>query len=513
VHYQLAQLYVQNKIYSEAEKEYMEVIRLDPSFILARMSLGDCYFAQGPDKFEQALKVYEDIKMRAPDVGNENFNLMLTKRMAQLYTLLKKNDQAVGELLLLKEKDNSPAINMQIGEHYFKQEDYDKAAAAYQEAWDLAPERFEPAYKLLDTYRLKEDFVKEAELLDRLVEEDKGSNRSLIYKANILFLRDYEPEAALEVLDGAVERAGNDREKSLALMLKANVLKTRFLLEEALKVLDEAIALNIPQGQQEALLQKLEIYKELNDWEKAQATAERIKKLPLTPPVKASLGDLYVKTKRYQEAVNFLRESIAGGVKSPANFVNLGTALSFMDKYEDVIAYLTPAVEEMKMENPELFRLLGGALVSQKEYQRGMELLKQYLILTGPNAWVKIQIAECQVGLANYTEAIDILQKLEAKVTLPKLKPLIDHLQARILLENEAGRDPAKALEEAQNAIEGFKTAYPEFPDGNPDLQLTLAEAYKALGDMEKAGKTAREAAEKFPYHKLLEQFVNSLEQ
>ena len=207
--------------------------------------------------------------------------------------------------------------------------------------------------------------------------------------------------------------------------------------------------------------------------------------------VKSMIGELRFKEKRYEEAAQLLREAVAGGVKTPATYVSLGQALAFLNKYEDVVAYLTPAVEEMHIQNPELYNTLGIALLSTGQYQKGVELLKNTLRTFGPNPWVKFQVGRGELELGHYNNARRICALLEGDTTVKALWPFIHHLQARLFLEDEKNRDPSAAVEKARQALAEHPAG------GEPSFYLTLAKALKAKGD---------EAFEK--YKKYLEETI-----
>jgi tetratricopeptide (TPR) repeat protein len=507
VHYQLGQIYMANKIYQEAESEFLKVKQIDPSFIYVYLSLGDLYALQG--QYEKALKTLESMRMRVESSRKGELGAQVSKRLADLYSMMQQGEMAVEELIKLKETENTPALNIRIGEIYVQQGAFDKAVDCFKEAWDLDPENLNAAYKLLGTYSISDQKEKEMELLEVLEQKDTQSNRALMYRAS-LFMREFEPQKALEILDRAIERASED---PAPYAMKANILRTEFRLEEALEALDKTITLSPPQGQMGALMQKLEIYKEMGDLEKAEATADRLKQLPLTPEVKASLGDLYLKMNRFQEAVQYLREAIAGGMKIPPNFVNLGKALSQQDKNEDIVTFLTPAVEELQIKDRELYRILGGALISVKQYQKGVDLLKETIDNWGPNPWIKFQIAQGQLELKNYEETTALLDELLGKVKFRQLLPLLYHLRARVFLEDEENRDLPKALEFLEKAFSGTTTdIFPDNPDGFPEFYLTLIQVQEAMGNKEEARKKLEEALEKFPDNRPLKKYAEKKE-
>jgi tetratricopeptide (TPR) repeat protein len=507
VHYQLGQIYMANKIYQEAESEFLKVKQIDPSFIYVYLSLGDLYAMQG--QYEKALKTLETMRMRVESSRTGELGAQVSKRLADLYAVMQQGELAVEELLKLKATENTPMLNIRIGETFLRKGEFEKAQASFQEAWDLEPENLMAAYKLLETYSMAEEPEKELALLEMLEEKDQETIRALLYRAG-LYMREFESEKALEVLDRAIERSSED---PAPFAMKAGILQSEFRLEEALEALDRAIALSPPQGQMGGLLQKLQIYKEMGEMEMAEATADQLKQLPLTPEVKAALGDLYLKMNRFPEAVQYLREAIAGGMKVPANFVNLGKALAQQDKSEDIVSFLTPAVEELQIKDRELYRILGGALISTRQYQKGVDLLEETIETWGPNPWIKYQIAQGRLELKSYAEAAALLDELLGKVKFRQLLPLLNHLRARVYLEDETNRDLPKALEYLDKAFAGVTVeSFPDNPDGFPEFHLTLIKVQEAMGNEAEAKRKLEEALQKFPDYRPLKKYAEKQE-
>lgn len=495
VHFQLAQMYTKNKYYTEAEKEYMTVLRIDRSFHLAHVSLGDLYIVQG--QHEKALMVFQELRKNLGDTPqNADLIKVLSERLAHCYSVLQKTDEAIDELIAISKYKDNPALDMQIGDLYSKDQDFENAAKYYQKAWDRNPEKLDAAYRLLGCYRQAQDKEKQDELLDRLEELDKNSSMVHNIRAEI-YMNDFELDKALEEVEKAIAKSPQDPGSYI---LKAQVLQGQLRLEDALDALDKAVEYCPPQNKAIGLLQKLEIYKQLQNMEMAEKTAEQLKELPLTPNVKSSLGDLYVQTGRYQEAAQYLREAIAGGMKFPPNFINLGKALSELGKFEDVISLLSPAVDDMKMNDPELQRILGGAMIAVENYERGIELLQESLRNWGPNPWTKLQIASAKMALKKYEDVPSILDALETKFKVPEIVPMVHHLRARLLLENEATKNPDQAAQMAQKAIDAMTPElYSNWDEMVPDFYITKIEALKAGGKSAQATQLLEEARQKFP--------------
>jgi tetratricopeptide (TPR) repeat protein len=205
------------------------------------------------------------------------------------------------------------------------------------------------------------------------------------------------------------------------------------------------------------------------------------------------MGELAMKRERYQEASQLFREAIGLGMKNTGLYVNLGKSLAELNKYEDIVDLLTPAVEEQRLVDPDLYRILGIALNTTGDYAKGVELLKETLRLWGFNPWVRFQVAVGELGLDQYDRAAEILDALAENDTVKPLWPFIHHLQARILLEDESARDPAAALAKARQAVE-------EHPSGgDAALYRTLIRALEATGNAEEARRIEEEAVERFP--------------
>ena len=133
-------------------------------------------------------------------------------------------------------------------------------------------------------------------------------------------------------------------------------------------------------------------------------------------------------------------------MKTTANYANLGEALNAQEKYEDVVALLTPAVEEMNLVDSKLFLILGVALNASGEYEKGVDLLERTLKLYGKNPWVKYHIASGKLELKNYEEAWSIFDFLAHNKNVVVLHPFIFQKQARILLEDATRQDPEAAV-------------------------------------------------------------------
>ena len=506
VHFQLGQIYARNKIFPEAEKHFQKAVNIEQSFLMARISLAQCLLAQGgdPQKVERAKMNLELIRGVSKDL-DPALEAMVTGLLAKLYMASPDtSERAIDELLKLKEKDNTVELNLSIGDTHLRNKAIDKALAAYREAWDLDPERFDAAYRMLAVYGQSGRTQEEAELLTRLEKEDTKTSRAFMYRAQ-LNLKNSEPEMAKEALDKAIERAPDQPRPYL---VKAGLLKSEYRYDEALKLLDRVLAKDAtPQIEAEVLLTKLDIFIQKDDAENAKATVDRIERLPQQPPVvKASLGTYYLAQKDHERAAQFLREAVGGGMRTLANYSALAQALSALERYEEIVSVLGPAVEDMKILDVEILRILGGAQIETGDFEKGVVTLRECLNQGGRNPWIQFQVAYGDVKLGNYGTAWTLFDKIEEGGDAPQqLKPFIGLLRARILLDDESRKDPAKALEMAQGLAAGPLASR----DGS--FAFILARALKANGKTAEAKTVAEKALKKFPEHKELTGFLESL--
>jgi len=152
---------------AEAEKQFIEVISLDPKNIRAYSGLGEVYLQQ--KEYEQALQTFE---------------YLVKLNQKNSHTVTKKDERGNEEQTV----DNSEIINenfIQIGEIYTEMGNHNKAFEYFSRALAYTPNDPKTLDLLIQTAMIMQDKINALEYVDRLEKVNPDNQKINEYKKKI----------------------------------------------------------------------------------------------------------------------------------------------------------------------------------------------------------------------------------------------------------------------------------------------------------------------------------------
>ncbi|MFH1415259.1 MAG: tetratricopeptide repeat protein [Elusimicrobiota bacterium] len=344
----IAALHEKEKEYKSALKQYIIILKNDPSNVYARLALADIYLelkkyntavknyltaikygAESKEVYMQIARVYGFLKEHRKAEKYLRLNLEDNPRdvhtlflMAELYQEEKKHAEALEVLFELRDATNDGiAVLLRLGTLYSEMEEIEKASLVFKEVTELYPDEFMGWYLLGLTY----EFQGENEL-------------SLNALLTALVLR--TDEQVLFHLGVVNDRMGN--------------------AEEAFKMFDRCLELDPDHPGAHNYIGYTWAEKGIN-LDKAE---QHIMKALNTDPENAayidSLGWVYYKQERHEEALKKLKAAVVKIKDDPVIFEHLGDIyLKLNQKSEAKSSYkraleLAPENDELKTKIKEL---------------------------------------------------------------------------------------------------------------------------------------------------------------
>ncbi len=170
----------ENKEYEKVERvilKYYKSVKYEYTKKLL-MLLGNNFYFQ--EKYNQAIKIYNDYLESYPDDANAYFNLGLT------YIKMLDEEKAINYFIEAYKKNNKhiPSI-YNLALYYFKKKDYDNSMIYFNQLISLDSKNPDAYYKIgLVEYEINE-FDKAREHLNKAIELDKKNNDYYITLAKI----------------------------------------------------------------------------------------------------------------------------------------------------------------------------------------------------------------------------------------------------------------------------------------------------------------------------------------
>lgn len=148
-HTRLAQVYLQEGTFADAEKEYLEAIRLKFDYVPAYESLVALYREQG--KFNEALALYDSLLKITEPTGTLLFNYGVL-----FFNRHQEGDDNIAETIwneALKLEPKNPNILYSLGLLFERKGDKSKALSYYQRVRELVPENDDVKKKIQSMLR------------------------------------------------------------------------------------------------------------------------------------------------------------------------------------------------------------------------------------------------------------------------------------------------------------------------------------------------------------------------
>jgi len=160
----LAEIYLNALAFDDATKEYESIIKLDPQYEEAWLTLARLKQMRNPEK---AIETYKEILNRFGPVGD------VYLQMAQIYGSLGKYSEATGALKgMLEIEPGNFEITKALGDLYLRQDSVDHAFAIYTDLAELHPENLELRAALAHVYLVRQDYEHATSQFEAVMKKD-----------------------------------------------------------------------------------------------------------------------------------------------------------------------------------------------------------------------------------------------------------------------------------------------------------------------------------------------------
>lgn len=405
----LGNMYVDQKEYGKAEKEFKRITKMDSTFYKAFGDLGEVYFLT--EKYEKALEYFEMAAKLNPEDPLYPDYLNFTKgSMAYDDGLTSFNltmyDQAIKQFkaslpFLKNEKTLNYKVHAFLGRAYFETLKFKEAEAEYEESLklnrsypeiyahigflELARNEFNGAIKsfqkAIQMYNKKKDLQPETEarLLNNIgfVYFLMGNNYST-QKKNVLAVTYYKEskkhyELSLNRQPSYEEAKGNLSHVDKILSGERNAVAVS-LFQDAAKEIDAE--------------KQVEIYRKI------------LKKDPTYEDALVNIGVSYYFSGKIDSAIQSMETALRINKYLPQAHNNLGFVYSKLGKHDKAIKHLYRAIQ-LKKDYKAAYENIAFAYLGKKEYDKARKIWEQLLVIfpNDPDALLGLnQINKAQDG-------------------------------------------------------------------------------------------------------------------
>ena len=489
------------KNYSEALAAFQQGLKLKPKSTGIRNDLGNLYVAQG--NLDLAEKEFREVVRLNPADYDGNYNLALVllakKQPAEAISFLLgihpqttasqfsltrayldagKTAEAmkiVGELSA-QNKDNVQ-VHFTLGVLLAAEKQLRPAQLQLEQANAMQPQTFEILYNLGQVYLRNAEYAKAELTLKRALNLKPDSPETLSLLAQV-YSEQQKPVEALDLLVRAHKLAPENTDiiYSLArVSMSQNYYEDSIpLLESGLKLAPQRVDLHAALGESYFMSGKAE---------KAIEEFKQLTELDPTARSYAFLGLCYRQLGRFEEAQKYFQEGLKKDPRNAMCLFNMGyieerqgNHQAAEQKFQEVLR-LSPDHAESLLE-------LANLRIASKRYEEALELLKKYVRVSTAPAPGYYKLAMVERSL-HQTEAaqrdMTVFQTLSKNASTGPYP--YEHL-----FEYLDNRSNLSSREKAQLDLTEMAKEMQKQPDRPENLYL-LAEGYLKLGKVEEARK------------------------
>jgi len=310
-------------------------------------------------RIKEAIAEYEKLALSDPqDVGTLNI-------IGDLYIRLGHTDRAVHSF-------------ERVAEEYEKRSLYSQALAIAKKINRLVPDNVENALKLGDLYA-QQGFVADAKnvyaaVAARLAEAKKTAEAVAVFEKIVKL--DREDTDARQALAGLFRGVGNDVAALEQLNELALVLSEKGRVDDAVAVLDEALALR--PGDPRSVVSLVEVHKRGGRPERAAEVLEReLAAAPDNVQFLNILGNLHFEAGETKRAEEIFTRIVTGHPLNVNARIKLGRIQILKDKLDQAYELFEPLINNLvkKHRDEKAIGLLGLILESQRPHLPALERL------------------------------------------------------------------------------------------------------------------------------------------
>jgi tetratricopeptide (TPR) repeat protein len=497
----LGLVYTAEKKYTEALSAYQQGLELNPKSIGIRIDMGNLYVAQG--NFDLAEKEFREVVRLNPADNDGNYNLALVllakKQPAEAIPFLLRIHpptiasqvnltrayldtgktaeglKIAGELSA-HNKDNVQ-VHFTLGVLLAAEKQLRAAQLQLEQANLLQPQTFEILYNLGQVYLRNADYAKAELSLKRALNLKPDSSEALSLLAQV-YSAQQKPVDALDLLVRAHKLAPENTDVIYYLArvsMSQNYYEDSIpLLESGLKIAPQRVDLRAALG---------ESYFMSGRAEKAIEEFKQLIEVDPTARSYAFLGLCYRQLGRFDEARTYFQEGLKKDPRNPSCLFNIGYIEERQGNHE-AAEQRFQEVLRLSPDHAEALLELANLRIANKRYAEAAELLRKYVRVSPSPAPGYYKLAMVERSL-HQTEAaqrdMSVFQTLSKNASTGPYpyEKLFDYLDNRSNLSSK---------EKAQWDLTELAKQIQKQPDQPENLYL-LAEGYLKLGNVEEARK------------------------
>lgn len=385
---------------------YEKIISLDSSNVNAYYSLGLIYEKIKPT---QALEVYKKLL----EITGPEWSVLV--RVADIYDRMNKPEEAVTTIEQLSAIDPSNIeLKKLLIESYLKTKKYDQALTLTNEILVLFPEDKSALELQGQIYLLNNDWKKAAEAYNKLLKDKEVPHDTKIKIASAYLMQASVDSTLLPTAKSIVRDLDKDTTSWQIKMLLGDI---------ALRERDDSTAMNafkavteLAKWNSEAWIRLGGLYFDKRKYEDAvDLMKQAVTSFPDDFAVNLILGLSLTQLNNYTEAIEYLRKSVELNPKDVNALSAYGFTLNQLKQPDLAIRYLTEALK-LDPENVELLGTLGLIYNAQKKWDLCDSTYLRALELDSTNALVlnnyAYSLAERNIKLA---DALNMANKAVAK--------------------------------------------------------------------------------------------------
>jgi tetratricopeptide (TPR) repeat protein len=514
--------------FEEAERRFNIAVENLPSAIeptLANVNLNliqaftQSLVEEGQSESQRLYRLAADVLFRRQEILKSRGALEYQLALVRLYLQSYQEALSILEDLSTRQTPYVQALQ-ELGNLYYDQANYDKAAAVYRKILTFRPDDLTAHYNLATILIRGREVELAKEHLSRVVETDETwLDAALNYGLTARLLGQYEEaekeyQGILESIPnsmdaliglGLIHSAREEKEKAAQFFNQAKDQHSersepyyylgQLALEEGKDVEAQSMferCLLLDPGNEYAAMSMVEIDFRKGQWEQAKERLVALNQNPNTR-MKVVVGNALLlaqlKTGEVEEAEKRLRslEEIMSGMEPEmmaAVRTNLATLAEVKGKEAEALERYRSAVDAQPQE-PLTHYNLGTAHLARGNYSEAILSLRRARELDPEDEAIRYNMAVAQASVNQWKEAQTILSEL-AQSEEASIEVVRNLAEAYI-----GGGEPLQALELLQPAIERRPGAI--------DLKVLEVKGLVASGDYENAALKAEDLAKTYP--------------
>ena len=505
----LGLVYTEEKDYTEALSAFQQALRLDPKSTRIRNDMGNLYVSLG--KTDLAEKEFREVVRLNPADHDGNYNLGLVllakKHPAEAIPFLRRvhPQDIAAQLNLIRayleagrtaealktagelsvQNKNNVQTHFTLGVLLASEKQYRSAELELEQANALQPQNFEILHNLGGVYLRNTEYAKAELILNRALKLKPDSAETL-YLLGQTYSEQRKPIDALEILVRAHKLAPENPDIIFS-MARVSMSQNYYedaipLLESGLKIAPDRVDLHAALG---------ESYFMSGREKKAIEEFKTLIKLDPSARSYAYMGVSYRQLGRFDEARKYFQEGLKKDPRNPSCLYNLGYIEERQGNYQ-VAEHLFEETLRSSPDHADALLELANLRIKSKKYEEAAELLRKYVRVSRLPSQGYYKLAMVERSLHQTEAAQRDLSIFQTLSNDPSTGPFPYHQHLFDYLDNRSSLSPEEKTQLDLAELSAQIQKHPDQPEG---LYL-LAESYLKLGKVGEALKTIEQLDE-----------------